>query len=195
MALLFQLFLELVRIIDYKTAEFRWNKVKQTTIKGRFEGYKIQIWKVAGPEHKDNEFPVEATSNTTIITNLFPGRINYARIYAMNSKHNGPYSNTIEFKTPEWKPGKVLNFRVNALGSTAFSLEWEKPLESNGKLRGFNIYYEEVQSDKMRFNMINARDPQIQDRRAVHAKLEGFKTNTTYRLKIAARTGAGEGER
>lgn len=187
---------ELVRIIDHKTAEFRWKPVDPLTIKGLFKGYKIQIWKAAGPETAPpNEIFVPPNETSTIITNLSSGRINYARVCAMNSLNSGPYSDTIEFKAPEWKPGKVLDFRINVMGSTAFSLEWEKPLESNGKIRGFNIYYEEELSDKTRFSMIYERVPQIHDPYATHAKLGGLKPNTTYRLKIAARTGAGEGER
>lgn len=71
-------------------------------------------------------------------------------------------------------------------------LRWKKPLQPNGQLTGYKVYYEEVSGTAVKTKL--EREPHINDPRINQAKLAGLKPNTKYRLHIVGTTKAGEGE-
>jgi Fibronectin type III domain len=87
-------------------------------------------------------------------------------------------------------PGAVASFESHPLGSSAFLLKWQKPLQTNGVLTGYRIYYQTVTGTKV--GPLIERKP-ITDARQMHAKLAGLDPNTKYRIHIKATTRAGEG--
>jgi neuronal cell adhesion molecule len=84
----------------------------------------------------------------------------------------------------------VASFESHPLGSSAFLLKWQKPLQTNGVLTGYRIYYQTVTGTKV--GPLIERKP-ITDARQMHAKLAGLDPNTKYRIHIKATTRAGEG--
>ena len=46
--------------------------------------------------------------------------------------------------TPEGRPGPVQKLRVIPVGSNSLELNWDKPLMPNGIIRGYRVYFREV---------------------------------------------------
>lgn len=94
---------------------------------------------------------------------------------------------------PEGNPGSVLSLEAYPQGSSAIHLVWEKPVEPNGLLLGYKIYYQVVNGSKTDPKV--ERVPHISDPDAKSAKLAGLAPETKYRIHIQAFNGAGEGNK
>lgn len=182
----------MLQVTGSNTAVLSWNPVPPETVNGHFKGYKIQTWTEGSGVENLREIHVKADASTAMITKFTPDARNFARVLVFNSRYNGPPSATIDFRTPEGVPSSVQSFEAYPLGSSAFMLTWKKPLQPNGQLTGYKIYYEQVNGTKVENKQ--EREPHIEDARVLRAKLAGLKPNTKYRLHITATTKAGEGE-
>jgi neuronal cell adhesion molecule len=161
-------------------------------VRGHFKGYKIQTWTENDGEDNLREIHIKGDSTRALVTSFIPDSENFARILAFNGRYNGPPSNTIHFRTPEGTPGTVQTFDATPLGSSAFMLAWKKPLQPNGKLTGYKVYYEEVKGTNVGAKL--EREPHITDPKITRTKLAGLKPDTNYRIHITATTKVGEGE-
>ena len=47
-------------------------------------------------------------------------------------------------ETPEGRPGPVQKLRVIPVGSNSLELNWDLPLMPNGVIRGYRVYFREV---------------------------------------------------
>uniref|UniRef100_U5EU82 Putative neuronal cell adhesion molecule n=1 Tax=Corethrella appendiculata TaxID=1370023 RepID=U5EU82_9DIPT len=182
----------LQQVTSATSALLSWEPVSPESVRGHFKGYKIQTWTDTDGEDHLREIHVKVDSTKALVTKFVPDTTNYARVLVFNGRYNGPPSNTISFDTPEGVPSTVQSFEAIPLGSSAFMLKWKKPLQPNGKLTGYKIYYEEVKGTSLEPRL--ERHPHIEDSRVTDAKLAGLKPNTKYRLHITATTKAGEGE-
>lgn len=168
-----------------------WEPVSPDSIRGHFRGYKIQTW-VLGDEENVKEILMKSNTSNALVSKFTPDTDNLARIMAYNDRFNGPPSNTIQFRTPEGKPSTVQSLEAFPLGSSAFIVNWKRPLQTNGKLTGYRIYYEEVKGTEL--GPRQEREPRILNPDLKSAKLAGLKSDTKYRIHIAGYTGQGEGE-
>ena len=168
-----------------------WQEVSPESIRGHFRGYKIQTW-VEGEEDNVKEILMKSNTSKALVDKFTPNRINVARILAFNDRFNGPASNTITFETPEGVPSTVQTLQAYPMGHSAFWLVWKRPLNPNGKLQGYRIYYEVVKGTEL--GPRQERQPRIHDPMASSAKLAGLEEDTTYRIHIVGFTKAGEGE-
>lgn len=168
-----------------------WDEVSPESIRGHFRGYKIHIWTL---DDVDNvkEILVKSNSSSHHVLKLTPDAMNVAKIMAFNDRFVGPPSNQIEFQTPEGVPSTVQSLQAFPLGSSAFMLQWKRPVHTNGKLRGYRVYYSEVNGTELKERQ--ERVPMIQDPDAKQAKLAGLKANTKYRIAIQGFTSEGLGE-
>lgn len=182
----------LVQVTGSTSAILSWKPVTPESVNGHFKGYKIQTWSEYESEEQLREIHVKGDSNQALVTKFRPDAINYARVLAYNSRYNGPASPIIEFKTPEGVPSSVQSLEAFPLGSSAFLLKWQKPLQENGRLTGYKVYYEELIGTDVKTKL--EREPHINDARATQAKLAGLKPNAKYRVHIVGTTKAGEGE-
>lgn len=89
-------------------------------------------------------------------------------------------------------PDAVQSLDVLALGSSAFLLSWKPPLETNGVLTGYKIYYQTVHGTEL--GPLKERTHQINDPNRSQAKLADLEPATNYRISINATTKAGEGK-
>ena len=62
----------------------------------------------------------------------------------LNKYYAGPPSAALTITTKEGEPGPPAAFDVLARGPTHLDLIWEKPLEPNGILVGYNISYQSI---------------------------------------------------
>ncbi|XP_023211020.1 neuroglian-like [Centruroides sculpturatus] len=97
----------------------------------------------------------------------------------------------VNIPAPDTPPGPVANFDAIPMGSSALYLIWKKPLEPNGILTGYKIYYEEVNGTELGQQI--ERTPPIDDPREARAKLAGLHADTKYRVTIQATTSKGAG--
>lgn len=168
-----------------------WDAVSKASVRGHFRGYKIQTW-VEEDEENIKEILMKSETTKSLVNKFTPDTMNYARILAFNDRFSGPPSNTIQFKTPEGVPSTVQSLQAFPMGSSAFLLQWKKPLLTNGVLRGYRIYYEELTGTEIKQR--EERVPKINDPNAKQAKLTKLKPETKYRLHIVGFTKEGEGE-
>lgn len=182
----------MVQVTGSTSAILSWNPVPIESINGHFKGYKVQTWTDVDGEENLREIHVKGDATKALVTKFRPDAVNYARVLAFNSRYHGPASAIIDFKTPEGVPSSVQSFEAFPLGSSAFLLRWKKPLQPNGQLTGYKVYFEEVSGTSVKSKL--EREPHITDPRVSQAKLAGLKPNTKYRLHIVGTTKAGEGE-
>ncbi|XP_067119925.1 neuroglian-like isoform X2 [Centruroides vittatus] len=182
---------KLLYVKDARSAMFSWDSVTPESVRGHFKGYKIQTWTPEEGEHRPQEVSVQANTTQALVSIFRPFSRNSVRVRAFNEMYNGPASDVIEFNTPEGTPGPVANFDAIPMGSSALYLIWKKPLEPNGILTGYKIYYEEVNGTELGQQI--ERTPPIDDPREARAKLAGLHADTKYRVTIQATTSKGAG--
>ncbi|XP_037936247.1 neuroglian isoform X2 [Teleopsis dalmanni] len=181
----------MIQVTSATSAILGWNPVTPESVRGHFKGYKIQTWTEVEGEEALREIHVKGDSNQALVTQFKPDSKNFARVLAYNGRFNGPPSAVIDFDTPEGVPSPVQSLEAYPLGSSAFWLTWKKPLNPNGKLTGYKIYYEEVKGSYV--GERREHDPHITDPRITRMKMAGVKPNTKYRISITATTKMGEG--
>ncbi|XP_059480515.1 neuroglian isoform X2 [Neocloeon triangulifer] len=179
-----------VTVIDSTSALLSWEQVTDESVRGEFKGYKIQTWTDKEGIENMREIHVAKDNSRALINKFIPYSKNFVRIMAYNGRFNGPPSETLSFNTPEGTPGSVASLEAHPLGSSAFLLKWQKPLQTNGVLTGYRIYYQPVTGTKV--GPLVERKP-ITEPKQLHAKLAGLDSNTKYRIHIKATTRAGEG--
>lgn len=182
----------MVQVTDSTSALLSWNPVPIESVNGHFKGYKIQTWTEAEGEEQQREIHVQGDSNRALVTKFTPYSRNFARVMVYNSRFNGPPSAIIDFDTPEGVPSSVQSLEAVPWGSSAFWLTWKKPLQPNGNLTGYKIYYEQVNGTRLENRQ--EREPHIDDPNVLRCKLAGLQPDTKYRLHITATTKKGEGE-
>ena len=178
-------------VIGPRSALVSWNQIDPNSINGHFKGYKIITWTDETGEKNQREIIMRSDSTQALVRSFKPYAKNYARVLAFNGAYNGPPSNTIEFRTPEGKPGPTAMLECYPMGSSALLLEWQRPQEINGILTGYRIYYAKV--DKSELGPLLEREPGIRSNRTTKAKLAGLQPHSKYRVTIRATTAAGEG--
>uniref|UniRef100_A0A1W7RA45 Neuronal cell adhesion molecule n=1 Tax=Hadrurus spadix TaxID=141984 RepID=A0A1W7RA45_9SCOR len=182
---------KLLFVKDARSAEFSWDPVPIHTIHGHFKGYKIQTWTPDEGEERLREVTLLPNATRSLITIFRPYSKNLVTIRVFNEKYSGPRSEVLDFQTPEGTPGPVAFLEAVPLGDSALYLVWKRPLEPNGDLTGYRIYYEEVNGTELGAKL--ERQPPIANPLETRAKLAGLKPDTKYRVTIYATTGKGQG--
>ncbi|CAB3409266.1 unnamed protein product [Caenorhabditis bovis] len=169
--------------INFTTINFTWSPVDASTVNGHFLGYEIEYWNVENPLRK---YSVRIPANHTYkIVTGFQAITNYsAHIRTKNRRLRSRPSDFVTFSMPEGPPGKIHNFRVHSVGSTAMLLEWEPPIQPNGRIRGYFIKFQDERNETEETYVIHKQ------RHYLHEK---SKPDTGYRVSVWAETRAGEG--
>lgn len=168
---------KLINITDFDTVTLSWDPVPFESVNGNISAYVIRIWNKVKRQRnileKFNDTTFEAT-----IPKLLRGTMHYAQILVKNRAYDGPGSEILEFMTPLPDPSSVQSIDAYPLGSTGFLLKWTKPLELNGQLSGYNIFYEDNNGTKIE------RNPRTDNPKATQVKLNALQPNTIYRVHI-----------
>ncbi|GAB6021405.1 hypothetical protein CHUAL_004014 [Chamberlinius hualienensis] len=187
--------LEVIQVIDANTAQLRWSPVSPESVRGHFKGYKIQTWTRDDNQQNAQKLRevIVASNITSTPVNIFvPFSVNFVQVLVYNGRYDGPPSSPIRFETPEGKPGPVEVLEGAPLGSSALRLVWKRPRETNGRLLGYKLYYEQV--DGTQLGPLIEREPAIDNPHATVGRISGLQRNTKYRVIIRAFTIAGLGE-
>ena len=126
-----------------------------------------------------------------LVQSFKPYDTNYARVLAFNGAFPGPPSEVITIVTPQGKPGPIDQLDCYPMGSSALLLQWKAPVETNGILTGYRIYYSKVTGTNIGPEL--EREPRIFNNRTDKAKLAGLEPHSKYRVTIKATTQPGEG--
>jgi netrin-G3 ligand len=92
-------------------------------------------------------------------------------------------------------PGQPRRLRVEPHNSTAITVEWRPPSESerNGIIRGYQIHYYKVNEEGEPYGHATLYD--VKEDNTLQVVIGGLESNTYYQVQVAAYTRKGDGER
>uniref|UniRef100_A0A673L986 Neural cell adhesion molecule L1 n=1 Tax=Sinocyclocheilus rhinocerous TaxID=307959 RepID=A0A673L986_9TELE len=168
-----------VLVLNSTLAEVRWSPVSPESVRGRLQGYKVQL-------SSHHIFSPNKTSGK--LPDLLPYSVYSLRVTAFNGRGEGPSSVPQRFETPEGVPGVPSFFKVSALDLDSLTLEWGPPHERNGRLTGYTFKYQ-IDS-KNDLGLLEELDlPSNQSSFTLH----NLPHSTRYKFYISARTQRGVG--
>uniref|UniRef100_A0A9J8B193 Neural cell adhesion molecule L1 n=1 Tax=Cyprinus carpio carpio TaxID=630221 RepID=A0A9J8B193_CYPCA len=169
-----------VLVLNSTLAEVRWSPVPLESVRGRLQGYKVQL-------SSHHIFSPNKTSGK--LPDLLPYSIYSLRVTAFNGRGEGPTSATQRFETPEGVPSAPSFFKVSTFDLDSLMLEWGPPYERNGRLTGYTFKYQTVNS-KNDLGLLEELDlPSNQSSFTLH----NLPHSTRYKFYISARTQRGAG--
>ncbi|GFS23806.1 neural cell adhesion molecule L1-like protein [Elysia marginata] len=171
-----------------------------TRIRGEFRGFKVQFWERGRRPLTAREVDFEPDEIESLSGDTFRATVNKitpftnmeAQVAVRNNFYIGQPSEIVRFLTEPGLPGVVEFLRVLNVGDTHVNLEWASPLENRGNLIGYDISYRKVRG--LDLDVMQDREPQINDPYTTTAYVSGLSPNTKYRIYIYARTEQGRGE-
>ncbi|KAG1714169.1 Neuroglian [Nymphon striatum] len=181
----------LVRAIDPKTYEFKWDPVPPESLRGHFKGYKIQTWTTDSGEKNIREMEVPSDTTFSRVNIFVPNTKNKVHVLAYNGAYNGPPSKAVEFQTPEGVPGAIPELDAFPRGASILHLRWLKPEEPNGALTGYKIEYQVVKGTTL---MTAKERAPITNPDETETIISGLEPGTTYRITVRATTSQGPGD-
>ncbi|XP_067293217.1 neuronal cell adhesion molecule isoform X4 [Pseudorasbora parva] len=184
-----------VEVLNSTLAEVQWEPVPVRSLRGRLQGYKVHYQRERSL-HRHNSHHGEQRSESFgpgrtrgRLPNLHPFSLYSLHVTAFTSRGEGPASATHRFQTPEGVPGAPAFFRVSSSDPDSLTLEWAPPHERNGRLTGYTLRYQTVNSSQD-VGLLEELDLPSNHSRVT---LSGLHHSTRYKLYISARTHTGPG--
>ncbi|XP_048013766.1 LOW QUALITY PROTEIN: neuronal cell adhesion molecule-like [Megalobrama amblycephala] len=184
-----------VVVLNSSLAEVYWEDVPLRSVRGRLQGYKVHYRRERSlhrhnshhGEQRTESFGPNRTSGK--IPNLHPFSVYSLHVTAFNARGEGPASATQRFETPEGVPGVPSFFRVSASDLDSLTLEWGPPHERNGRLTGYTLRYQTVNSSHD-LGLLEELDlPSNHSSVTLH----NLHHSTRYKFYFSARTQRGSG--
>uniref|UniRef100_A0A8C4VAQ5 Receptor-type tyrosine-protein phosphatase F n=1 Tax=Falco tinnunculus TaxID=100819 RepID=A0A8C4VAQ5_FALTI len=163
------------------TALIQWHPPKEMV--GELLGYRLQYRRL--DEEKMNTIDFGKRDHHYTVTNLHKGATYLFRLSAKNRAGPGEEFEK-EITTAEDVPsGFPQNLRVVGLTTSTTEVAWDPPVlaERNGKIVNYTVVYRDINSQQDLVNI--TRDTSI--------TLTNLKPDTTYDIKVRARTNKGVG--
>uniref|UniRef100_UPI0037E77F66 neurofascin homolog (chicken) a n=1 Tax=Semicossyphus pulcher TaxID=241346 RepID=UPI0037E77F66 len=183
--------------VDSTKANIHWKSVDLNSILGEFKEYRLYYWRessrvpglVVSKEKKTKGFYSTAAEPSGILSDLVPYSQYKMFMVAANSRFEGPPSNTVEFTTKEGVPDAPKFFRINRRSFDTIHLQWDKPLEPNGILIGYQLRYQTVNGSRVGRPQLETFLPNVSD-----FTLRLPDRSTRYKFYLSALTQVGAGE-
>ncbi|XP_067236507.1 neuronal cell adhesion molecule isoform X4 [Chanodichthys erythropterus] len=184
-----------VVVVNSSLAEVYWEDVPLRSVRGRLQGYKVHYRRERSlhrhnshhGEQRTESFGPNRTSGK--IPNLHPFSVYSLHVTAFNARGEGPASTTQRFETPEGVPSVPSFFRVSASDLDSLTLEWGPPHERNGRLTGYTLRYQTVNSSHD-LGLLEELDlPSNHSSVTLH----NLHHSTRYKFYFSARTQRGSG--
>ncbi|RXN17485.1 neuronal cell adhesion molecule isoform X1 [Labeo rohita] len=176
-------------------AEVRWSPVPLESVRGRLRGYKVHYQRERSLHRHNSHHGKQRTEifspNKTNgkLPDLLPYSVYSLHVTAFNGRGEGPASTVERFETPEGVPGAPSSFRVSFSDLDSLTLQWGPPHERNGRLTGYTLKYQTVDS-KNDLGLLEELDlPSNQSSFTLH----DLPHSTRYKFYISARTQRGAG--
>ncbi|KAM3621058.1 uncharacterized protein V6R79_005407 [Siganus canaliculatus] len=183
--------------VDSTKANIHWKPVDLNSVKGEFKEYRLYYWREASlipglvfsKENKTKGFYSTTAEPSGIVSDLVPYSKYKMLMVVANSRFESPPSNTVEFTTKEGVPDVPRFFSIKPRSFDTLYLEWEKPLEPNGILIGYQLKYQAVNGSKLGRVQLETFSPNVTE---FIFRLPD--RSTRYKFFLSARTQIGSGE-
>ncbi|XP_062300023.1 neuronal cell adhesion molecule a isoform X2 [Scomber scombrus] len=185
-----------VMVHNSTVAEVHWEPVVPTSVRGKLQGYKVYYRRERGLLETETEETEQEEQVLTFSGNRSEGRLPglqpYSlyniRIRVLNSKAEGPPSTDKKFETPEGVPGQPAFLNVEP-SLDSLTLSWGAPLSINGRLSGYILKYQPVNSTN------ELGPPKIMNLLAneTTVTLSNLNSSMLYKFYLSAKTNKGSG--
>ncbi|XP_052371191.1 neuronal cell adhesion molecule a isoform X14 [Oncorhynchus keta] len=176
-------------------AEVHWEPVLTSMVRGRLQGYKVSYWRERSlhqAEAQQEEQQVLLLSGNRTdgrLPGLKPYSLYTLNIRVVNGKGEGPPSPNHNFETPEGVPGPPSFLRIKNTDMDSLTLEWGPPQDNNGRLTGYTLKYQPVNSS----NELGPVEEMMFPANETTVILADLKYSTRYKFYFNAKTIKGSG--
>ncbi|XP_032404445.1 neurofascin homolog (chicken) a isoform X14 [Xiphophorus hellerii] len=178
-------------------ANIHWKPVDLSSVQGEFKEYRLYYWResslvpglVVSKEKKTTGFYTTVPEPSGILKDLVPYSKYKMFMVVANSRFESLPSNNVEFTTAEGVPDAPRFFRINRRSLDTLYLEWDKPLEPNGILIGYQLVYQRVNGSRLGPQQIETFRPNV-----THFILRLPDRSARYKFNLSALTQVGTGE-
>ncbi|XP_037551584.1 neuronal cell adhesion molecule a [Nematolebias whitei] len=132
-------------------AEVHWEPVSVSSVQGELQGYNVYYRRERGRQEAEGEgdnkeqvLTFSGNRSEGTLPGLHPYSVYNIFIRVLNSKGEGPHSSNKTFETPEGVPGPPSFLNVINPGLDSLTLNWGPPLSNNGRLTGYTLKYQPV---------------------------------------------------
>uniref|UniRef100_A0A672IQW0 Neurofascin homolog (chicken) a n=1 Tax=Salarias fasciatus TaxID=181472 RepID=A0A672IQW0_SALFA len=140
-------------------------------------------------EKKTKGFYSTVAEPSAILSDLVPFSKYKMFMVVANNRYEGPPSNTVEITTKEGVPDAPRFFKISLRSLDTISLEWDKPVEPNGILIGYQLKYHTVNGSRLGRPQLETFLPNVTD---FAMRLSGRSTRYKFFLSALTQVGAGE---
>nr|XP_020473531.1 neurofascin [Monopterus albus] len=183
--------------VDSSKVNIHWKPVDPNSVLGEFKEYRLYYWResslvpnlVVSKEKKIKGFYSTMPEPSGILSGLVPFSKYKMFMVVANSRFEGPPSNTVEFTTKEGVPDAPGFFSINRRSLDTIYLEWDKPLEPNGILIGYQLKYQTVNGSREGPLQIQTFLPNVTD-----FTFQLPDRSSRYKFYLSALTEVGAGE-
>ncbi|XP_011611734.2 neuronal cell adhesion molecule a isoform X10 [Takifugu rubripes] len=184
-----------VKVPNSTFAEVHWEPVPRSSVRGKLQGYKVYYRRQRGlhetePEEEPQEQVLTFSGNRSEgrLPGLQPYSVYNLSIRVFNNKGEGPPSQSSRFETPEGVPGPPFLNTINR-SLDSLTLELGPPLQRNGRLLGYTLKYQPVNSTH------ELEPPKIRTFLANETTftLHNLNSSTLYKFYLSAKTIKGSG--
>ncbi|KAM3587800.1 uncharacterized protein V6R79_014177 [Siganus canaliculatus] len=185
-----------VMVRNSTLAEVHWEPVSLPSVRGKLKGYKVYYYRERGlhePEGdaKQHEQVLSFSGNRSEgrLPGLQPYSIYNLTIRVFNNRGEGPPSISKTFETPEGVPGPPSFLDVKNTSLDSLTLEWGPPMKNNGRLAGYTLKYQSVNSTH-ELGPLKVKDFPANE--TTHT-LENLNSSMLYKFYLSAKTIKGPG--
>ncbi|XP_076012531.1 neurofascin homolog (chicken) a isoform X2 [Genypterus blacodes] len=183
--------------INSTKVNIQWKPVDLNSVRGEFKEYRVYYCReaslvrdlVVNKEKKAKGFYSTIAEPSGSLDDLVPFSQYKMFMVVANNRYEGPPSNTVNFTTKEGVPDPPKFFRINRRSADTIHLEWDKPLEPNGNLIGYQLKYRTINGSKMGRAQLLTFYPNETD-----YTLQLPDRSTRYKFFLSALTQVGAGE-
>ncbi|XP_059916412.1 neuronal cell adhesion molecule-like isoform X9 [Gadus macrocephalus] len=184
-----------VLVLNSTLVEVHWDPVSLKSIRGHLRGYKVYYWRELSlhkhnPRHVEKQI-LDFSGNHThgMVPGLKPSSHYSLNVRVYNGKGEGPPSPSQTFETPEGVPGIPSFLTVSDPGLDSLTLEWGPPKDQNGRLTGYTLTYQPVNSS----NEPGPAKELSLGPNETNVTLPHLKYSTRYKFYLSAKTAKGAG--
>ncbi|XP_049588997.1 neurofascin homolog (chicken) a isoform X17 [Syngnathus scovelli] len=183
--------------VDSTKANVHWKPVKPESVRGELKEYRLHYWREAShvpalafsKENKTKGFYTTVAEPSGILSDLVPFSRYKMFMVVANNGYQGPPSNTVEFNTKEGVPDAPSFFRIKRRGLDSIHLEWDKPLEPNGLLIGYQLKYQTANGSREGRPRVETFLPNVTE---FTLRLPDRSSRYNFYLSALTQVGAGE---
>ncbi|ESO01100.1 hypothetical protein HELRODRAFT_82214, partial [Helobdella robusta] len=163
--------------IDQTSIKITWSPLPPSLQNGQILGYHLHDTPIStktGKPELGKRITLSPTETSYTLMNLVEWSKHQLKMNAFTVQGEGPWSDVVEIQTLEGIPGEPRKLKLSSSTSTSIRVNWKTPLENNCILRGYYIYYTEVDDNNDQY--VGSHTFTVKD----------LKPATTYDFQISA---------